>query len=184
MKVVISNFCGGFIGRRPSDHELESSSGKYMDRLFVTALLECLKRNPDGTLSEFIAEIKAKELAYRTPQKPNPVSGPPTSAVSHTSFWKRRLDAFVPIQTGSTLSETVAFVLEDIKSVKLAVFYGCQYLLLLRGVGQPDTNWHRETICTRRRGSTRSGRQFQNEFRELPRWSLRDSAARMPQKRR
>ena len=99
-----------------------------MDGLFVTALLECLKRNPDGTLSEFIAKIKAEQSAYRNPQKPNPVSAPPPSAVSHTSFWKRRLDAFVPIQTGSTLPETVMSALEDIKSVKLAgLFEKIQY---------------------------------------------------------
>jgi hypothetical protein len=104
---------------RPTSNFL-SSSGKYMDGLFVTALFECLKRNPDGTLSEFIAEIKAEESAYRNPPKPNTVSAPPTNAISYTSFWKRRLDAFVPIQTGSTLPETVMSALEDIKSVKLA----------------------------------------------------------------
>jgi len=97
-----------------------SSSGKYRGGVFVTALLECLKRNPDGTLSEFVAEIKAEVAAYRNPRNPNVASAPSMSAVSNTSFWKRRIDAFVPIQTGSTLPETVMYTLEDIKSVKLA----------------------------------------------------------------
>lgn len=100
-----------------------TSSGQYRRELFVAALLECLKRNGDGTLSEFIAEIKAEVTSYGNPKTPEEIPAAPTNAVSRSTFGKRPLNAFIPIQTDSNLSETVSAALEDIKSVTLAQLF-------------------------------------------------------------
>ena len=97
-----------------------TSSRKFYGGVFVTALLECLKRNSDGMLSEFVAEIKAEVTGYRSSVFPDRVPPPLTSAVSHSSFWKCQLNAFIPIHTQSTLVETVTATIADIKSVKLS----------------------------------------------------------------
>ena len=43
----------------------------------MTALLECLKRNCDGTLSEFVAEIKAEVSSYRFNEAPEEIPAAP-----------------------------------------------------------------------------------------------------------
>ena len=109
--------------KREEADNFVTSSGKFRGGVFVTALLECLKKNGDGTLSEFVAEIKAQVTGYQSPIYPQRVPPIPTSAVSHHSFWKRHLNAFIPIHTESTLAETVTATIADIadvKSVKLA----------------------------------------------------------------
>lgn len=93
-----------------------TSSGKYRGGLFVTALLECLKRNGEGQLLEFNAEIKAEVTASVFPDH---IPAPPQSAVSNSSFWKRPVHAFIPIQNKSNLAETVSAAMLDLKSVKL-----------------------------------------------------------------
>jgi hypothetical protein len=106
--------------KREEADNFVTSSGKFRDGVFVTALLECLKKNGDGTLSEFVAEIlKAEVTGYQSPISPQLVPPTPTSAVSHHSFWKRQLNAFIPIHTDSTLAETVTATIADIANVKL-----------------------------------------------------------------
>lgn len=83
--------------RRIADNFI-TSSGKYRSGVFVTALLECLKRNGEGQLLEFDAEIKAEATAYRNPVFLDRIPAPPQSAVSNSSFWKRPVHAFIPIQ--------------------------------------------------------------------------------------
>ena len=110
-------------GKDTKTENFITSSGQYRGGVFVTALLQCLKRNGDGTLSEFIAEIKAEVSPCRNPKTPEEIPAAPTSAVSHSTFWKRPLNAFIPIQTDSNLSETVSAALEDIISVTLAQLF-------------------------------------------------------------
>ena len=99
------------------------SSGKYRGGVFVTALLECLKRNGEGQLLEFSAEIKAEVMAYRSPVSPDHIPAPPQSAVSNSSFWKRPVQAFIPIQNKSNLAETLSAAVMDLKSVTLSELF-------------------------------------------------------------
>ena len=96
-----------------------SNSGKYRGGVFVTALLECLKRNKNGTLSQFVGEIKAEVTAYRHPDEPNITTAAPTIALSNTDFWKRPINAFIPIQAESTLAQTVVSAVADMKTPNL-----------------------------------------------------------------
>jgi hypothetical protein len=100
-----------------------TSSGKHRGGLFVTALLECLKRNGDGTLSEFVAEIKAEVTSCRSHETSEEIPAATISAISHSNFWKRPLNAFIPIHTDSSLPEMVSTALENVKSVTLAQLF-------------------------------------------------------------
>lgn len=99
----------------------QTLSGKYRGEAFVTALLECHRKSGDGTLSVFIAEIRAEVMSYRHPEDPAKVPPPPQSAVSITVFWKKK--AFIPIQRESSLAETISLAMDDIKCFKLAELY-------------------------------------------------------------
>src|SRR5204862_4959402 len=73
----------------------------------------------NGTLSQLVAEIKAEVTAYRHPDEPNTMPDAPTIALSNTCFWKRPINAFIPIQTESTLPQTVASAVVDFKTANL-----------------------------------------------------------------
>jgi hypothetical protein len=83
-----------------------SRSGRYRGGVFVTAFLECLKRSPEGLLSQFSSEVKAEVLAYRNPRDQKSALAPPISA-------------FIPIQKESTLQDTVAATIADVKTTNL-----------------------------------------------------------------
>lgn len=91
-------------------------SGKYRGGVFVTALLECLRKSPDNTLSQFTAEISQDVIDYRSPAFPDIVPAAPKTAVNNTKFWKQKLDAFIPIHRDSTLHETVTTAVSDINA--------------------------------------------------------------------
>ena len=100
-----------------------SQSGKYRGGVFMTALLECLRRNGNGTLSEFVGEIKAEVTAYRHPNEPDTIPAAPMIALSNTGFWKRPIAAFIPIQTDSSLQQTVASAIFDLKTPNLSSLF-------------------------------------------------------------
>jgi hypothetical protein len=97
----------------------KTQSGRYRGGVFVTTLLECLRRNPDGTLSQFAAEISNEVKAYREPNDLSTIPFPPQVGISDSSFWHRQVDAFIPIHPNSTLAPTVSFALQDIQATKL-----------------------------------------------------------------
>jgi hypothetical protein len=91
-------------------------SGRYRGGSCVTALLECLKRNLDATLSEFVAEMSQEVKAYC---HPSTIPIPPQVGISHSAFWQRKGDAFIPIHPDSILPPTVSFTLEDNQATRL-----------------------------------------------------------------
>src|SRR5947207_2432558 len=83
-----------------------TSSGKVRGGVFVTALLDCLKRDTDGTLSQFVAEIRDEVVAYneKSSTEECEIEGTPCISVSAPVFWNKKLQAFIPSPT--TVQET------------------------------------------------------------------------------
>jgi hypothetical protein len=106
-------------GAKETAPNFVTGSGNYRGGVFVTALLECLKKSGDGTLREFVAEIKAEAAGYRHPAEPDAILGTPTASVSRSVLWNRPINAFIPVQKDSCLAETVTCALKDLKSVSL-----------------------------------------------------------------
>lgn len=96
-----------------------TQSGRYRGGLFATAFLECLKRDSEGLLSQFTAEVKAEVASYKNPRTLQPPAASPVSAVSRTAHWNKPLSAFIPIQNNSNFQQTVADTIADVQSTNL-----------------------------------------------------------------
>jgi hypothetical protein len=97
-----------------------SKSGKLRGGVIVTALLNYLKRDEvDGTLSEFVAEVRDEVLAYNENEssEEKEIEGKPCVKLSAPVFWNRKLQAFIPSPT--TVHETLTEVLESVKSTNI-----------------------------------------------------------------
>jgi hypothetical protein len=89
----------GAAGAKEKPLNFATGFGNYRGGVFVTPLLECLKKSGDGTLKEFAAEIKAEAVGYRHPGEPDAMLGTSTASVSRSSLWTRPLiNAFIPVQ--------------------------------------------------------------------------------------
>jgi hypothetical protein len=95
-----------------------TASDKVRGATFVCALLECLKRNDEGHLSAFIADIQKEVMEYntkRTKVLKRKIEGTPKARVSRHVLWNRKPQAFIPLDQ-ATLPEKVSDILESIKS--------------------------------------------------------------------
>ena len=98
-----------------------TASNKLRGGTFVCALLACLKRNDDGQLSEFVADIQKEVIEYNTiatKARKHKVEETPVAEVSRQMLWRREPQAFIPLDQ-ATLQQRVIDILESIKSPKI-----------------------------------------------------------------
>ena len=93
-----------------------TSSGMVRGGVFVSALLECLKHDENGTLSEFVAEIRSEVVEHA---KARGMKSTPAAMISNNAFWKRKVRAFIPAPEDTSIQEGIVDVLDSIKSVKM-----------------------------------------------------------------
>ena len=81
-----------------------TSSGMVRGGVFVSALLECLKHDENGTLSEFVAEIRSEMVEHA---KAKGSKSTPTAMASNNAFWKRKVRAFIPAPADISIQESI-----------------------------------------------------------------------------